>query len=107
WEDPDTHYRLSIFLVKKWKRDPLTPWWDGPHTVSLISHAAVKLLESDKWTHHTRVKWFSMTKPPEEDTSPLSTPAPETSQAKLQTTGPTSSKHINISLSSRIMYPTF
>ncbi|KAG6929501.1 hypothetical protein G0U57_005473, partial [Chelydra serpentina] len=24
-------------LVKKWKRDPLTPQWDGPHTVSLIS----------------------------------------------------------------------
>ncbi|KAG6938082.1 hypothetical protein G0U57_006983 [Chelydra serpentina] len=68
-------------LVKKWKRDPLTPRWDGPHTVSLISQAAVKVLGSDKWTHHSRVKRFlspdsedSLT---EEDISPLSSPAPE------------------------------
>uniref|UniRef100_A0A8C8RPW4 Murine leukemia virus integrase C-terminal domain-containing protein n=1 Tax=Pelusios castaneus TaxID=367368 RepID=A0A8C8RPW4_9SAUR len=63
-------------LVRKWKRDPLTPRWDGPHTVSLISHAAVKLLGSDKWTHHTRVKRFITPDEgtPEVDTSPLSTP---------------------------------
>ncbi|XP_050789814.1 uncharacterized protein LOC127040090 [Gopherus flavomarginatus] len=68
-------------LVKKWKRDPLTPRWDGPHTVSLISQAAVKVLGSDKWTHQSRVKWFlspdsedSLT---EEDISPLSSLAPE------------------------------
>ncbi|XP_050779323.1 uncharacterized protein LOC127034483 [Gopherus flavomarginatus] len=68
-------------LVKKWKRDPLTPRWDGPHTVSLISQAAVKVLGSDKWTHHTRVKRFLNPDPEdnltEEDISPLSSPAPE------------------------------
>ncbi|KAG6929377.1 hypothetical protein G0U57_005703, partial [Chelydra serpentina] len=68
-------------LVKKWKRDPLTPRWDGPHTVSLISQAAVKVLGSDKWTHHTRVKRFLNPNPEtessEEDTSPLPAPAPD------------------------------
>ncbi|KAG6939369.1 hypothetical protein G0U57_001468, partial [Chelydra serpentina] len=68
-------------LVKKWKRDPLTPRWDGPHTVSLISQAAVKVLGSDKWTHHTRVKWFLNPNPEtessEEDISPLPAPAPD------------------------------
>ncbi|XP_053902206.1 uncharacterized protein LOC128846944 [Malaclemys terrapin pileata] len=68
-------------LVKKWKRDPLTPRWDGPHTVSLISQAAVKILGSDKWTHRTRIKRFlnpdQGTNPTEEDTGPLPAPAPE------------------------------
>ncbi|XP_030394331.1 protein NYNRIN-like [Gopherus evgoodei] len=68
-------------LVKKWKRDPLTPRWDGPHTVSLISQAAVKVLGSDKWTHHSRVKRFlnldSEDSQAEEDISPLFSPAPE------------------------------
>ncbi|XP_053902741.1 uncharacterized protein LOC128847376 [Malaclemys terrapin pileata] len=68
-------------LVKKWKRDPLTPRWDGPHTISLISQAAVKILGSDKWTHHTWVKRFlnpdQGTNPTDEDTGPLPTPAPE------------------------------
>ncbi|XP_044860997.1 uncharacterized protein LOC123363738 [Mauremys mutica] len=68
-------------LIKKWKRDPLTPRWDGPHTVSLISQAAVKVLGSDKWTHHTRVKRFLNPNleadSTEEDISPLSAPAPE------------------------------
>ncbi|KAG6935529.1 hypothetical protein G0U57_015044, partial [Chelydra serpentina] len=63
-------------LVKKWKRDPLTPRWDGPHTVLLISQAAVKILGSAKLTHHTRVKRFLNPTPEiesiEEDTSPLS-----------------------------------
>ncbi|XP_044840050.1 uncharacterized protein LOC123346638 [Mauremys mutica] len=68
-------------LIKKWKCDPLTPRWDSPHTVSLISQAAVKILGSDKWTHHTRVKRFLTPNleadSTEEDISPLSTPAPE------------------------------
>ncbi|XP_030423839.1 uncharacterized protein LOC115654039 [Gopherus evgoodei] len=68
-------------LVKKWKRGPLTPRWDGPDTVSLISQAAVKILGSDKWTHHTWVKRFLNPNleagSAEEDISPLSAPAPE------------------------------
>lgn len=68
-------------FIKKWKRDPLTARWEGPHTVSLISQAAVKVLGSDKWTHCTRVKRFVGSDPEdestEEDNSPLLPPAPD------------------------------
>ncbi|XP_059574316.1 protein NYNRIN-like [Alligator mississippiensis] len=45
-------------LVQKWRKNPLAERWEGPYQVLLTTHTAVRLSNSDKWTHCSRVKPF-------------------------------------------------
>ena len=42
--------------VKDWKREPLRPWWTGPHTAILTTPATLKVSGIIPWVHHSRVK---------------------------------------------------
>ena len=42
--------------VKDWKKEPLQPVSTGPHTASLATPTAVRVIGVILWIHHTRVK---------------------------------------------------
>ena len=42
--------------VKDWKKELLQPVWTGPHTVTLATPTAVRVIGTMSWIHHTRVK---------------------------------------------------
>ncbi|XP_059572264.1 uncharacterized protein LOC132244600 isoform X4 [Alligator mississippiensis] len=73
------HQPTTSNRVQKWKKDPLAEKWEGPYQVLLTTHTAVRLSNSDKWTHYSRVKPFHP-----EDTNSQGVVTPEADNTREQ-----------------------
>ena len=60
----------DLVLIKAWRTEKLTPGWEGPYQVLLVTESAVRTREHG-WTHYHRVKpappvqWKSQANPDE------------------------------------------